>query len=167
MPWMIISSCHLRQSGILQEEPFSRNNLGKWTYSFILVYASTCHSLSDDKWDSSFLRTQNVPGLLSCFLPECGHSWPHTWLCCLCRFLALCGVSASGCSWLCDTTRAVGTSVLLQLLQSSYFLLQKLSTPGSFHFIRGLLITPCSTNGCSSPCPQVSLLKRPAQYSLP
>lgn len=51
MPWMIISSCHLRQSGILQEEPFSRNYLGKWTYSFILVYASTCHSSPDEKWD--------------------------------------------------------------------------------------------------------------------
>lgn len=45
-------------------------------------------------------QTQNVPGFLSCLLPECGLSWPHTLLSCLCRFLALCGVSAlPKCIW--------------------------------------------------------------------
>lgn len=111
--------------------------------------------------------SQNVPGFLSCLLPEWGLSWSHTWLSCLCRFLALCGVSALPkciwCWWLCDTTRAVGTSVLLQPFLPSHFLLQKLSTPCSFHFIRGPLITPCSTNGGSGPRPQVSLQKGPAQ----
>lgn len=49
MPWMIISSYRLRQSRILQEEPFSRNYLGNLTHSFILVYARTFHSSPDKK----------------------------------------------------------------------------------------------------------------------
>lgn len=40
--------------------------------------------------------------------------------------------SAPGCFWLCDITRAVG-----EFLLPSHFLLQKLSTPCSFNFIRG------------------------------
>lgn len=64
---------------------------------------------------------------------------------------------ASECCWLCNTTRAVGAGVLLQLFQPPCFPLQKLDTPCSFHFIRHPQ-SPCSsTNGSSGPHTQVSL----------
>ena len=71
----------------------------------------------------------------------------HVLGCLACADSWLCVVSvhslrASECSWLCDATRAVGAGVLLQLFLSPYFLLQKLSTLCSFHFIRCPPITP-------------------------
>lgn len=68
---------------------------------------------------------------------------------------------ASECCWLCNTTRAVGAGVLLQLFQPPCFPFQKLDTPCSFHFIRHPQSPRSSTNGSSGPHAQVSLQKGP------
>jgi len=49
---------------------------------------------------------------------------------------------APDCCWPCDTTRDVGVGVLLQLFLLPCFLLQKLSTPCPFHFIRRPAVSP-------------------------